>query len=103
VVVRVAKGDPVGLATALDAGASAIVMPHTETAEDVREMIKEVYYREFSSISLTDNKLTPDSPAGPALLQPVDLHPRHLKPVHLRRRRLEHEELQQPRVPHPSD
>jgi hypothetical protein len=53
VVVRVAKGDPVGLATALDAGASAIVMPHTETAEEVREMIKEVYYREFPSTNLT--------------------------------------------------
>lgn len=45
VVVRVAKNDPTGLATALDAGASAIVMPHTETAEEVREMIREVYYR----------------------------------------------------------
>lgn len=46
VVVRVAKGDPTGLATALDAGASGIVMPHTETVEEVKEMIKEVFYRE---------------------------------------------------------
>lgn len=59
VVVRVPKGDAVGLATALDAGASAIVMPHTETAEEVREMIKETFYPPLGQRSFSPWTFTP--------------------------------------------
>lgn len=45
VIVRVPQHDEISLSTALDAGASGIVFPHMETAEDVREMIKKCYYR----------------------------------------------------------
>lgn len=44
-MVRVPKHDEVSLSTALDAGASAIVIPHTESADDVKRFIKEIYYR----------------------------------------------------------
>ena len=47
VVVRVPENDEVVLTTALDAGASAIVMPHTESAEAVKEMIQKMYYRKY--------------------------------------------------------
>ena len=46
VIVRVPKHDEVMLSAALDAGASGIIFPHMESAEDVKEMIKKVYYRE---------------------------------------------------------
>lgn len=45
VVVRVPKHDEISLSTALDAGASGVIFPHMETAQDVRDMIKAVYYR----------------------------------------------------------
>jgi 4-hydroxy-2-oxoheptanedioate aldolase len=45
VVVRVPKHDEISLSTALDAGAAGIVIPHVETAQDVKDMIKEMYYR----------------------------------------------------------
>lgn len=45
VVVRVPKHDEVSLSTALDAGAAAIVIPHTESADDVKRFIKDMYYR----------------------------------------------------------
>lgn len=45
VVARIPKHDEIGLSTALDAGAAGIVFPRMETADDVREMIKKVYYR----------------------------------------------------------
>jgi 4-hydroxy-2-oxoheptanedioate aldolase len=45
VIVRVPKNDEISLSTALDAGAAGIVIPHVETADEVRSMIKEMYYR----------------------------------------------------------
>lgn len=45
VIVRVPKHDEVSLSTALDAGAAGIIFPHMESAEDVKDMIKRVYYR----------------------------------------------------------
>lgn len=47
VVVRVPKHDEISLTTALDAGAAGIIIPHCESADDVRAMIKEMYYREL--------------------------------------------------------
>jgi 4-hydroxy-2-oxoheptanedioate aldolase len=45
VIVRVPKHDEISLTTSLDAGAAGIVIPHTETAKDVTDMMKEAYYR----------------------------------------------------------
>jgi 4-hydroxy-2-oxoheptanedioate aldolase len=45
VIVRVPKNDEISLSTALDAGAAGIVIPHVDTADEVRSMIKEMYYR----------------------------------------------------------
>lgn len=39
------KNDELSLSTALDAGASGIVIPHVESAQEVKDMIKEMYYR----------------------------------------------------------
>lgn len=46
VIVRVPKHDELSLTTALDAGAAGIVIPHCESAEDVKEVIKQAYYGE---------------------------------------------------------
>lgn len=40
VVVRVGKHEETLLVTALDAGASAFIIPHAESAEDVRNYMK---------------------------------------------------------------
>lgn len=45
VIVRVPKNDELSLTTALDAGAAGIVIPHVESAQEVRDMMKEMYYR----------------------------------------------------------
>jgi 4-hydroxy-2-oxoheptanedioate aldolase len=45
VVVRVPKHDEISLTTALDAGASGIVIPHCESAEEVKAVLEEAYYR----------------------------------------------------------
>jgi 4-hydroxy-2-oxoheptanedioate aldolase len=60
VIVRVTKGDPTMMSTALDAGAAGIVIPHTETADEVRAAIKEMFYppmgqRSFSPWTFTPN------------------------------------------------
>lgn len=45
VVCRIPKHDEVSLTTALDAGAAGLVIPHTESAQDIRDKVKEVFYR----------------------------------------------------------
>jgi 4-hydroxy-2-oxoheptanedioate aldolase len=52
VIVRVPKNDEVSITTALDAGAAGIIIPHVESADEVKKMMKEIYYRE-SACSLT--------------------------------------------------
>jgi len=44
VIVRVPKHDELSLSTALDAGAAGIVIPHCESAEEVKAFIKESFY-----------------------------------------------------------
>jgi 4-hydroxy-2-oxoheptanedioate aldolase len=44
VIVRVPKHDELSLTTALDAGAAGIIIPHCESAEDVKRFIKECYF-----------------------------------------------------------
>ncbi len=46
VIARVPKHDETTLATALDAGAAAIIIPHCDSTQDVEEVMKEIYYRE---------------------------------------------------------
>jgi 4-hydroxy-2-oxoheptanedioate aldolase len=45
VIVRIPKNDEISLSTALDAGAAGIIIPHVDTADEVRSMMKEMYYR----------------------------------------------------------
>lgn len=47
VLVRVPKHDTVSISTALDAGAAGIVIPHVESAQEVKDKIKEIYFREY--------------------------------------------------------
>jgi 4-hydroxy-2-oxoheptanedioate aldolase len=69
VIVRVPKHSEVDLTTALDAGASGFVLPHTDNVDDVKRFIKEIYYppvgqRSFSPWTFTpgisDTSLYPD-------------------------------------------
>ncbi|KAL0566959.1 hypothetical protein V5O48_015038 [Marasmius crinis-equi] len=71
VVVRVPKHDEVSLTTALDAGAAGIIVPHTESAEEVKNFIKDIYYppigqRSFSpwtsTPGISDASLYPNDP-----------------------------------------
>lgn len=59
VVVRVPKHDEISLTTALDAGAAGIVIPHVETADEVRHMIKEMYYPPIGQRSFSPWTFTP--------------------------------------------
>lgn len=44
-LVRVPKEDEWVLTTALDAGAAGIIIPHSESKEEVEEFMKKIYYR----------------------------------------------------------
>lgn len=44
-LVRVPKEDEWALTTALDAGAAGIIIPHSESKEEVEEFMKKIYYR----------------------------------------------------------
>ena len=78
VIVRVPKNDELSLTTALDAGAAGIIIPHVESAQEVKDMMKEMYYRttpdSFSS-PFTKSRST----LGPPLLQPLDFHTRRVR------------------------
>lgn len=77
VIVRVPKNDELSLTTALDAGASGIVIPHVESAQEVKDMIKEMYYRtsQFPRSPLHPT-LTNSSSRGPPFVQSMDLYAR---------------------------
>ena len=75
-IVRVPKHDELSLTTALDAGASGIVIPHVESAQEVKDMIKEMYYRSSTSLTCHSISLTLISAHWPPLLQPLDIHTR---------------------------
>lgn len=46
-LVRVPKEDEWALTTALDAGAAGIIIPHSESKEEVEEFMKKIYYRKY--------------------------------------------------------
>ncbi|KAK7181797.1 hypothetical protein DPSP01_012523 [Paraphaeosphaeria sporulosa] len=59
VVVRVPKHDEVSLITALDAGASGIVIPDVESAQDVKDFIQKIYYAPIGKRSFSPWIFTP--------------------------------------------
>lgn len=70
VIVRVPKHDELSLSTALDAGAAGIVIPHVETAQEVKDFIKGMYYgpighRSFSPWTFTPGLATSLYPNDP--------------------------------------
>jgi 4-hydroxy-2-oxoheptanedioate aldolase len=44
VICRVPKHDELSLTTALDAGCAGIIIPHVESAQEVKDFIKEMYF-----------------------------------------------------------
>jgi 4-hydroxy-2-oxoheptanedioate aldolase len=44
VICRVPKHDELSLTTALDAGCAGIVIPHVESAQEVKDFMKEMYF-----------------------------------------------------------
>jgi 4-hydroxy-2-oxoheptanedioate aldolase len=70
VIVRVPKRDELSLTTALDAGAAGIVIPHCESAQEVKDFIKESFYgpighRSFSPWTFTPGLTTSLYPNDP--------------------------------------
>lgn len=59
VIVRVPKHDEISITTALDAGAAGIIIPHTESAQDVKDMIKAAYYPPIGHRSFSPWTFTP--------------------------------------------
>jgi 2-keto-3-deoxy-L-rhamnonate aldolase RhmA len=76
VIVRVPRHDEISLSTALDAGAAAIIVPHCESAEDVRAMMKEIYYRLLPSaqLSVSININHYNSSTRPSILLTLGIH-----------------------------
>ena len=86
-IVRVPKHDEVSLVTALDAGAAGLIIPHVESAQEVKDFIKEIYYRKLQARSvscafvqenaiLSRNNLTLISARGTSFILPMDIHTR---------------------------
>lgn len=69
VIVRVPKHDEISLTTALDAGAAGIVIPHCESAKEVKQVLEEAYYREYLSLRVSRETLVDvnDSPNWKAI------------------------------------
>lgn len=59
VIVRVPKHDELSLSTALDAGAAGIIIPHVESAQDVKDVMKEMYYPPLGQRSFSPWTFTP--------------------------------------------
>lgn len=57
VIVRVPKHGTVSLSAALNAGASGIVITHIESAQEVKDKMKEMYFRKFPNIDEVSNLL----------------------------------------------
>lgn len=75
VVVRIPKNDELSLTTALDAGAAGIIIPHVESAQEVKDMIKEMYYRESSSDPTAHSQLNFAAPLGHRSFSPWTFTP----------------------------
>ncbi|KAH8122990.1 Pyruvate/Phosphoenolpyruvate kinase-like domain-containing protein [Trichoderma asperelloides] len=58
-LVRVPKEDEWVLTTALDAGAAGIIIPHSESKEEVEEFMKKIYYPPLGNRSFSPWVFTP--------------------------------------------
>ncbi|KAL6904829.1 Pyruvate/Phosphoenolpyruvate kinase-like domain-containing protein [Trichoderma evansii] len=59
VLVRIPKHDEWALTTALDAGAAGIIIPHSESKEEVEEFMKKIYYPPLGNRSFSPWTFTP--------------------------------------------
>ncbi|KAK4233881.1 Macrophomate synthase [Achaetomium macrosporum] len=59
VLVRVSKHDETALSTALDAGAAGIIIPHCESAQEVKDKIKEAFHPPLGERSFSPWTFTP--------------------------------------------
>ena len=50
VIVRIPEHDEITLSTALDAGASGIVIPHCEDVEEIKKVVNTALYRKRLSV-----------------------------------------------------
>lgn len=50
VIVRIPEHDEITLSTALDAGASGIVIPHCEDVEEIKRVVDSAFYRKRLSL-----------------------------------------------------
>jgi 4-hydroxy-2-oxoheptanedioate aldolase len=77
VVCRIPKHDEVSLTTALDAGAAGLVIPHTDSAQDVRDKVKEMFYRECTHrMQILDSRAnSPPAPKGQRSFSPWTFTP----------------------------
>jgi 4-hydroxy-2-oxoheptanedioate aldolase len=80
VIVRVPKHDEISLTTALDAGAAGIIIPHCESAQEVKDMIKESFYGNPSFPVITFVAYR-NRPNRCTLIQPMDFHTRPCKVI----------------------
>ncbi|KAL5118057.1 hypothetical protein ACEQ8H_004044 [Pleosporales sp. CAS-2024a] len=74
VAVRVSKHDEVSLTTALDAGAAAIVIPHTESAAEVEAFKKEVFFGKHIPWNFTPGLAPSLYPNDPYNIQTANNH-----------------------------
>ncbi|KAG9192297.1 4-hydroxy-2-oxoheptanedioate aldolase [Alternaria panax] len=80
VICRVPKHDELSLTTALDAGCAGIVIPHVETAQEVKDFMKEMYYgggkghRSFSPWTFTPGLTQSLYPNDPYNVQTANNH-----------------------------
>ncbi|EMD89253.1 hypothetical protein COCC4DRAFT_23528 [Bipolaris maydis ATCC 48331] len=80
VICRVPKRDEISLTTALDAGCAGIVIPHVESADEVRQFIKEMYFgdgkghRSFSPWTFTPGLTKSLYPNDPYNVQTANNH-----------------------------
>ncbi|KAH6872683.1 macrophomate synthase [Alternaria rosae] len=80
VICRVPKRDELSLTTALDAGCAGIVIPHVESAQEVRDFIKEMYFgdgkghRSFSPWTFTPGMTQSLYPNDPYNVQTANNH-----------------------------
>ena len=104
-ICRVPKHDEISLTTALDAGCAGIVIPHVETAQEVKDFMKEMYFGGTSPFLLFIFPMILkrfSRRQRPPFIQSLDLHSWN-DPVSLPQRCLPGADGEQPRLYHPAD
>jgi 4-hydroxy-2-oxoheptanedioate aldolase len=75
VLVRVPKHDEVNLTTALDAGAAGIIIPHCESAQEVEDFKKDVFFGKQYPFASSSQLLTMIGPIGQRSFSPWTFTP----------------------------